>query len=164
MRRFFASAAGISTAPSASIHLAGAPTISFPARVKIVEVGPRDGLQSEGREIPTRIKVALIEKLSDTGLQVVESTSFVSAKWVPQMRDGPEVMKLIKRRKGVQYPVLTPNLQGLEKAVEAGAEEVAIFASATESFSKRNINSTIAESLARYEPLAKRATELGIRG
>ncbi len=86
-----------------------------------MEVGPRDGLQSEGREIPTRIKVSLIERLSDTGLQVVESTSFVSPKWVPQMRDGPEVMKLIKRRQGVQYPVLTPNLQGLEKAVEAGA-------------------------------------------
>jgi len=185
MRRLFSSSssAGISSSGVGSIHLAGAPTISFPARVKIVEVGPRDGLQSEGREIPTRIKVrspkengekkkkaqkapqvSLIERLSDTGLQVVESTSFVSPKWVPQMRDGPEVMKLIKRRKGVQYPVLTPNLQGLEKAVEAGAEEVAIFASATESFSKRNINSTIAESLARYEPLAKRANELGIKG
>jgi hydroxymethylglutaryl-CoA lyase len=131
--------------------------------VKLVEVGPRDGLQAEGREIPTRIKVSLIERLSDTGLQVVESTSFVSPKWVPQMRDGPEVMKLIKRRAGVAYPVLTPNLQGLERAVAAGAEEVAIFASATESFSKRNINSSIAESLQRYEPLAKRAGELGIR-
>ncbi len=109
------------------------------------------------------MKVSLIERLSDTGLQVVESTSFVSPKWVPQMRDGPEVMKLIKRRPNVSYPVLTPNLQGLEKAVAAGAQEVAIFASATESFSKRNINSTIAESLKRYEPLAQRALELGIK-
>ena len=159
-RRFADAAAAAAATPAGTVSLAGA---TFPARVKLVEVGPRDGLQAEGREIPTRIKVSLIERLSDTGLQVVECTSFVSPKWVPQMRDGPEVMKLIKRRPGVAYPVLTPNLQGLERAVAAGAQEVAIFASATESFSKRNINSTIAESLQRYEPLAKRAVQLGIR-
>lgn len=153
----------LSSSTATRITLPGASGISVPSSVKIVEVGPRDGLQAEGREIPTHIKVSLIERLSDTGLQVVECTSFVSPKWVPQMRDGPEVMKAIRKRKGVSYPVLTPNLQGLEKAVAAGAQEVAIFASATESFSKKNINSSIAESLARYAPLAARATELGIK-
>ena len=146
-----------------TVALPGAPQLRFPARVKIVEVGPRDGLQAEAKNIATAIKVRLIEKLSDTGLAVVESTSFVSPTWVPQMRDGPEVMRLVRRRPGVTYPVLTPNLKGLERAVQAGAEEVAIFASASESFSKKNINSTIEQSLERYRPLAARALELGIR-
>lgn len=148
---------------SGRFSLPGAESLQFPRAVKIVEVGPRDGLQAEAKNIPTPIKVRLIERLSDTGLRVVESTSFVSPTWVPQMRDGPAVMQLVKRRPGVTYPVLTPNLKGLERAVEAGAEEVAIFASASESFSKKNINSTIEQSLERYRPLAKRALELGIR-
>jgi hydroxymethylglutaryl-CoA lyase len=147
-----------------AFHLVGPPAIGpFPEFVKIVEVGPRDGLQAESKSIPTHVKVKLIERLSDTGLSVVESTSFVSPTWVPQMKDGLAVMQTIRRTPGVSYPVLTPNLKGLERAVAAGAKEVAIFASATESFSKKNINSTIEQSMERYRPVAQRALELGVK-
>ncbi|HET7364609.1 MAG TPA: hydroxymethylglutaryl-CoA lyase, partial [Burkholderiales bacterium] len=105
--------------------------------VRIVEVGPRDGLQNEPREVPTAMKVELIERLADAGLPAVEATAFVSPKWVPQMADHTEVLERIRRKPGVSYPVLTPNMKGLESARAAGAEEVAVFAAATESFSQR---------------------------
>ena len=115
----------------------------------MVEVGPRDGLQNEAEILPAAAKIALIDRLSATGLAVVEATSFVSAKWVPQMADGAEVMAGITRRPGTSYPVLVPNLKGFEAAMTAKAEEVAVFAAASESFSQRNINCSIAESLTR---------------
>ncbi|KAJ2776116.1 hypothetical protein H4R18_005834 [Coemansia javaensis] len=135
---------------------------SSPSFVKVVEVGPRDGLQNE-RVVPTAVKVALIDRLADAGLSVVEATSFVSPKWVPQMGDAPEVMARIRRRPGVSYPVLTPNLKGLEAAIAAGADEVAIFGAASESFSRRNINCSIAESIMRFAAVAERATAAGLR-
>ncbi len=115
--------------------------------VRIVEVGPRDGLQNEPGEVPTATKVELIERLADAGLPAVEATAFVSPKWVPQMADHTEVLERIRRKPGVAYPVLTPNLQGLEAARAAGATEVAIFGAASEAFSRKNINCSISESL-----------------
>ncbi|CUW41810.1 Hydroxymethylglutaryl-CoA lyase, mitochondrial [Magnetospirillum sp. XM-1] len=134
-----------------------------PARVKIVEVGPRDGLQNEARPVPVAVKVELIDRLTETGLAAIESGSFVSPKWVPQMAATNEVMAAIKRRPGIAYPVLTPNLQGLEAALAAKVEEVAVFAAASETFSQRNINCSIAESLERFAPLAARAKAEGLR-
>ncbi|KAI8322534.1 3-hydroxy-3-methylglutaryl-CoA lyase [Martensiomyces pterosporus] len=131
--------------------------------VKIVEVGPRDGLQNEKTLIPTDVKVALINRLADAGLSVVEATSFVSPKWVPQMGDAKQVMAEITRKPGVSYPVLTPNTKGLESAIAAGAEEVAIFGAASESFSQRNINCSISESIKRFESVAAKAKESGLR-
>ena len=115
--------------------------------VQIVEVGPRDGLQNEKTIVPTTVKLKLIEKLAECGLTKIEVTSFVSPKWVPQMSDQKEVMLGITKQPGISYSVLTPNLKGLEGAVASGAEEVAIFAAASETFSKKNINSTIEDSL-----------------
>jgi hydroxymethylglutaryl-CoA lyase len=135
----------------------------LPKEIKIVEVGPRDGLQNEPQLVPTEIKVELINRLSRSGLKAVESTSFVSPKWVPQMADSSEVMKGIDRRKGVSYPVLTPNLQGLTAAIAAGATEVAVFAAASESFSQQNINCSIDQSLERFAPLITTATEQGLQ-
>ena len=135
----------------------------LPGRVKMVEVGPRDGLQNEPGVVPAEIKIGLIDRLSDAGLPVIEATSFVSPKWVPQMGDAAQVMAGIRRRPGVSYPVLTPNLKGLEGAMAAGAEEVAVFAAATESFSKRNTNCSIAESFDRFEPVCRTALDHGIR-
>ncbi|KAJ2455444.1 hypothetical protein EV183_000776 [Coemansia sp. RSA 2336] len=134
--------------------------------VKIVEVGPRDGLQNEKQVIPTHVKVALINKLADVGLSVVEATSFVSPKWVPQMADARAVMAEITRKPGVSYPVLTPNVKGLEAAIEAGAREVAIFGAASETFSRKNINCSIAESIRRFAEVAELARKhhLRIRG
>ena len=131
--------------------------------VKIVEVGPRDGLQNEPREVPTAVKLELIERLADAGLPAVEATAFVSPKWVPQMADHTEVLERIRRRPGVSYPVLTPNLKGFEAARAAGATEVAIFGAASEAFSRKNINCSIAESLERFRQLAQAATEAGIK-
>ncbi|KAJ2557178.1 hypothetical protein EV175_001502 [Coemansia sp. RSA 1933] len=131
--------------------------------VKIVEVGPRDGLQNEKALIPTDTKVSLINRLADAGLSVVEATSFVSPKWVPQMGDAKQVMAEISRKPGVSYPVLTPNLKGLEAAIAAGAEEVAIFGAASESFSQKNINCSIAESIKRFEQVADAAKGAGLR-
>jgi hydroxymethylglutaryl-CoA lyase len=131
--------------------------------VRIVEVSPRDGLQAEARLVPAATKIALIERLADAGLRTVEAASFVSPRWVPQLADGAEVLRGIRRRPGVAYPVLVPNLRGLEEALAAGAREIAIFGSASETFSKRNINCSIAESLARFGPVVERARGAGVR-
>ena len=131
-------------------------------RVRIVEVGPRDGLQNEAQAIDTATKIELIDHLGAAGLSVIEATAFVSPKWVPQMADHAEVLRGLHRRPGVTYPVLTPNLKGFEAALEAGATEVAIFAAASESFSKRNINCSIAESLDRFRPVAEAAKAAGV--
>ena len=133
------------------------------SKVRIVEVGPRDGLQNERGEVPTADKVELIERLADAGLPAVEATAFVSPKWVPQMADHTEVLERIRRRPGVSYPVLTPNLKGFEAARAAGATEVAIFGAASEAFSQKNINCSIAESLERFRPVAEAAQEQSIR-
>jgi hydroxymethylglutaryl-CoA lyase len=134
--------------------------------VKIVEVGPRDGLQNEPREVPTAVKVELIERLADAGLPAVEATAFVSPKWIPQMADHTEVLERIRRKPGVSYPVLTPNLKGLEAARAAGATEVAVFGAASEAFSKKNINCSIAESLERFKPilLESKKYDIKVRG
>ena len=134
--------------------------------VKIVEVGPRDGLQNERGEVPTDVKVELIERLADAGLPAVEATAFVSPKWIPQMADHTEVLERIRRKPGVSYPVLTPNLKGFEAARAAGATEVAIFGAASEAFSKKNINCTIAESLERFKPVvdAAKGANVKVRG
>jgi hydroxymethylglutaryl-CoA lyase len=134
--------------------------------VRIVEVGPRDGLQNEPREVPTEVKVELIERLADAGLPAVEATAFVSAKWVPQMADHTEVLERIRRKPGVSYPVLAPNLKGFEAARAAGATEVAIFGAASEAFSRKNINCSIAESLERFRPVvsAAQASNMRVRG
>jgi hydroxymethylglutaryl-CoA lyase len=132
-------------------------------KVTIVEVGPRDGLQNERDFVETARKIELIDKLSDCGFSRIEATSFVSPKWVPQMADAAEVMAAIKRRPGTIYSVLTPNLRGFEAALAAGADEVAIFGSASESFSRKNINCSISESLERFQPVADAAREAGIR-
>jgi hydroxymethylglutaryl-CoA lyase len=131
--------------------------------VRIVEVGPRDGLQNEPREVPTAVKVELIERLADAGLPAVEATAFVSPKWVPQMADHTEVLERIRRKPGVDYPVLAPNLKGFESARAAGATEVAIFGAASESFSRKNINCSIAESLDRFRPVAEAARQAGVK-
>jgi hydroxymethylglutaryl-CoA lyase len=134
--------------------------------VRIVEVGPRDGLQNEAREVPTAIKVELIERLADAGLPAVEATAFVSPKWVPQMADHTEVLERIRRKAGVDYPVLAPNLKGFEAARAAGATEIAIFGAASEAFSRKNINCSIAESLDRFRPVAEaaKAANIKVRG
>jgi hydroxymethylglutaryl-CoA lyase len=131
--------------------------------VRIVEVGPRDGLQNEKAEVPTAVKVELIERLADAGLPAVEATAFVSPKWVPQMADHTEVLERVRRKPGVDYPVLAPNLKGFEAARAAGATEVAIFGAASEAFSRKNINCSIAESLDRFRPLVSEAKKYGIK-
>lgn len=135
----------------------------LPQRVKIVEVGPRDGLQNEKQVVSTATKVELIERLGDAGLSTIEATSFVSAKWVPQMGDNTEVMQQITRKPTISYPVLTPNLKGFEAALAAGAEEVAVFAAASEAFSQKNINCSIAESLTRFEPVLAAAQQAKVK-
>jgi hydroxymethylglutaryl-CoA lyase len=135
----------------------------LPEAVTIVEVAPRDGLQNEKDAVPTEVKVGLIERLADAGLPVVEATSFVNPKWVPQLADAEEVLKALKRRAGVRYPVLVPNERGLERALTCGVDEVAIFASASETFSQRNLNRTQDEAIEMFAPVAKRALEAGVR-
>jgi len=130
--------------------------------VTIYEVGPRDGLQNEAGIVPAKHKIALIDLLSDTGLRYIEATSFVSPKWVPQMADALDVMAGITRKKGVTYAALTPNIKGLEAALGAGVDEVAIFGSASESFSQKNINCSISQSLERFAPVAKAALAAGV--
>ncbi|GGE76956.1 MULTISPECIES: hydroxymethylglutaryl-CoA lyase [Shewanella] len=134
----------------------------LPPKVSLFEVGPRDGLQNE-TSVSTQAKIALIEALADAGVKRIEAASFVSPKWVPQMADSGEVLRGISRRAGVCYSALTPNLKGLELALAAGADEVAVFAAASEGFSQKNINCSIEESIARFEPLLSRAKEQGIR-
>ena len=135
----------------------------LPSKVKIVEVGPRDGLQNEKEVVPTATKIELIERLASAGLRVIEATSFVSPKWVPQMGDNTAVLQGIRRHPDTVYAALTPNLQGFDGAIEAGATEVAIFAAASESFSRKNINCSISESLKRFEPIVSAASALEIR-
>ena len=137
--------------------------MNLPNYVKVVEVGPRDGLQNEKAMVPTETKVALIDRLTDAGFVNIEAASFVSPKWVPQMADGAQVMASIQRRPGTLYSVLTPNMKGFEGAVAAGADEVVIFGAASEAFSQKNINCSIAESIARFEPVAAAAKEKGVR-
>lgn len=134
----------------------------LPAQVKIVEVGPRDGLQNEATIIPAQTKIELIRKLSDTGLSHIEATSFVSPKWVPQMADAQEVMSSLDLSAPITYSVLTPNMKGLDLAMESGAKEVAVFGAASEAFSQKNINCSIAESLERYRPVVEHALSSGI--
>ena len=133
------------------------------ARVTVVEVGPRDGLQNEAASIATADKVAFVDGLSAAGCPVVEVSAFVSPKWVPQMADAAEVFAAITRRPGTRYTALVPNLAGLDRALAAGADEIAIFAAASETFSRRNINQSIAESLAGYARVAARAASAGVR-
>ncbi|XP_004678665.1 PREDICTED: hydroxymethylglutaryl-CoA lyase, mitochondrial [Condylura cristata] len=135
---------------------------TFPSRVKIVEVGPRDGLQNEKTVVPTPVKIRLIDMLSEAGLPVIEATSFVSPKWVPQMADHAEVLKGIQKFPGISYPVLTPNLKGFQAAVAAGAKEVTIFGAASELFTKKNINCSVDESLQRFDEVLKAAQAAGI--
>jgi hydroxymethylglutaryl-CoA lyase len=137
--------------------------VSLPAAVRIVEVSPRDGLQAEARVVPAATKVALIERLADAGLPVVEATSFVSPVRIPQLADGAEVLRALRRRPGVAYPVLVPNLRGLEAALAAGAREIAVFGSATERFSQENLHCSIAEGHARFAPVISRARSEGLR-
>ena len=130
--------------------------------VTIFEVGPRDGLQNEIAILPTRTKVGLIDLLSAVGFEKIEVTSFVSPKWVPQLADADCLLRQIRRRPGVSYAALTPNLKGLDRAMEAGADEVAVFAAASETFSQKNINCSISESLERFRPILDRASEANI--
>ncbi|WP_193165653.1 hydroxymethylglutaryl-CoA lyase [Microbulbifer hainanensis] len=134
----------------------------LPQHVKMVEVGPRDGLQNEKQEISVATRVALIDKLSDAGLPVIEAGSFVSPKWVPQMAASEDVLAGIARKAGITYSALTPNLKGYERAVAAKADEVAVFGAASEAFTQKNINCTIAESLERFRPLVEQAQSDGI--
>ena len=137
--------------------------MSLPKRVKLVEVGPRDGLQNEATPVSTEVKVELIHRLQDAGLSVIEATAFVSPKWVPQMGDNAQVMAAIRRKAGVSYPVLVPNRKGLDGALAAKADEVVVFGAATESFSRKNTNCTIAEGLARFTEVAKEALAQGLK-
>jgi isopropylmalate/homocitrate/citramalate synthase len=137
--------------------------MGLPARVRIVEVGPRDGLQNEPQSVPTATKIELVNRLADAGLPAVEAGAFVSPKWVPQMADSGAVLAGIRRKPGVAYPVLVPNMQGFESAVAAGVEEIAIFGAASETFSHKNINCSIAESLERFAPVAQAARAKGMR-
>ena len=135
----------------------------LPASVRIVDVGPRDGLQNEKAIVPTDVKVALIEKLADAGVPAIEATSFVSPKWVPQMADAADVMARVRRRPDVTYAVLTPNMKGFEGALAARADEVVVFGAASEAFSRKNINCSIAESIERFAPVTRAARDAGMR-
>jgi hydroxymethylglutaryl-CoA lyase len=137
--------------------------MNLPNKVKIVEVGPRDGLQNEKEAVSAAVKIELVDRLARAGFQNVEAASFVSPKWVPQMATSAEVMAGIARLPGTIYSALTPNMQGFEAALASRADEVVIFGSASEAFSQRNINCSIAESIARFEPVARAAKERGLR-
>jgi isopropylmalate/homocitrate/citramalate synthase len=137
--------------------------MALPKFVEIVEVGPRDGLQNEPKSLPAAVKVGLIERLADAGCKVIEAGAFVSPKWVPQMADTAEVLAALPRRPGVRYPVLVPNLKGLEAALAAGVAEIAVFGAASETFTQRNINCSIAESLERFRPVCEQARAAGLR-
>lgn len=136
--------------------------MQIPESVRIVEMGPRDGLQNEKSLISTATKLELIQRLGETGLSAIEATAFVSPKWVPQMADHEAVLRGLERLEGIRYPVLTPNMKGLENALAAGATEVAVFGAASESFSQKNINCSIAESMDRFAPVIAHANSLGI--
>jgi len=136
--------------------------MNLPSRVKLVEVGPRDGLQNEKQAVPAAVKIALVQRLQDAGLKEIEVTSFVSPKWVPQMADNAEVMAGIARASGVRYSVLTPNLQGFEAALPSKPDEIVVFGAASEAFSRKNINCSIAESIERFAPVVQAARAAGI--
>src|SRR6188768_775916 len=136
--------------------------MNLPSRVKIVEVGPRDGLQNEKQPVSAEHKIALVHALQDAGLTEIEVTSFVSPKWVPQMADNAEVMAGVQRKAGVRYSVLTPNLQGFEAALKSNPDEIVVFGAASEAFSQKNINCSIAESIERFRPVVQAAREKGI--
>jgi hydroxymethylglutaryl-CoA lyase len=137
--------------------------MTIPSRVTLVDVGPRDGLQNEKQPVSTPHKVALVQRLQDAGLREIEVTSFVSPKWVPQMADNAQVMAGIARKPGVRYSVLTPNMKGLEAALPSRPDEIVVFGAATEAFSHRNINCSIAESIERFAPVVAAAREAGIK-
>ena len=137
--------------------------MAMPSQVRIVEVGPRDGLQNEKTIIATADKIALIDRLSATGLRSIEATSFVSPKWVPQLADAADVYSGITRQPGISYPVLVPNEQGYERARSVGVSEIAVFTAASEEFNRRNINAGIDESLARFAPVMERAKADGVK-
>ncbi len=136
--------------------------MQLPTRVKIVDVGPRDGLQNEKGEVPAAVKIALVHRLQDAGLKDIEVTSFVSPKWVPQMADNAEVMAGVQRKPGVRYSVLTPNLKGFEAAVPSKPDEIVVFGAASEAFSQKNINCSIAESIERFAQVVEAARAQGI--
>jgi hydroxymethylglutaryl-CoA lyase len=136
--------------------------MKLPSKVKIVDVGPRDGLQNEKEPVPAEVKIALVHRLQDAGLKEIEVTSFVSPKWVPQMADNAEVMAGIERKPGVRYSVLTPNMKGFEAAVASRPDEIVVFGAASEAFSQRNINCSIAESIERFAPVVEAARARGI--
>ena len=136
--------------------------MSLPSRVKLVEVGPRDGLQNEKQAVPAAVKIELVQRLQAAGLKEIEVTSFVSPKWVPQMADNAEVMAGIARQSGVRYSVLTPNLQGFEAALKSKPDEIVVFGAASEAFSRKNINCSIAESIERFAPVVQAARAAGI--
>ena len=137
--------------------------MNLPRRVRMVEVGPRDGLQNEPAIVPTPIKVGLIDRLTAAGLPAIEATSFVSPKWVPQMADNAQVMAAIRRKPGVGYPVLTPNRQGFDAALAAGCDEVAVFVAASETFSRKNTNCSIVEGIERAQTVVRAASAHGVR-
>lgn len=139
---------------------------SLPSKVTVVEVGPRDGLQNESKQVCTDDKISFIEKLADAGLKYIETTSFVSPKWVPQLSDAANVMRGISRRPGIHYSVLTPNMKGLENALEAGASEIAIFTAASEAFNKKNLNCSIDESLQKFDDImgVAKKENIAVRG
>ena len=140
--------------------------MQYPTRVKLIDVGPRDGLQNEKMPVPAEVKVGLVQRLQDAGLQEIEVTSYVSPKWVPQMADNHAVMAAIERRPGVRYSVLAPNLKGFEAALPDRPDEIVVFGSASEAFSQKNINCSIAESIERFAPVvdAARAAGIAVRG
>lgn len=131
--------------------------------MRIVEVGPRDGLQNEQKLLPAEVKISLIDQLSETGLQTIEVTSFVSPKWVPQMGDNVTVLQGIRKVPGISYPVLTPNIKGFDTALKSGAEEVAVFGAASDAFSLKNVNCTAAESIERFRPILQEAKKRGVK-
>jgi hydroxymethylglutaryl-CoA lyase len=139
------------------------PLPGLPSSVTICEVGPRDGLQNEADLVPTEIKVEFVERLVEAGHTVVETTSMVHPKWVPQLADAEDVLRRLDRKPGIRYPVLVPNRRGLERAVDLGVTDIAVFGSATESFAKANLNRTVADSLEMFAPVVARAREAGLR-
>jgi hydroxymethylglutaryl-CoA lyase len=136
---------------------------ALPARITICEVGPRDGLQNESAIVPLEVKLEFLDRLADAGHQLIEMTSFVHPKWVPQLADAEQLVSRLNRRPGLRYPVLVPNARGLDRALDAGVDEIAIFASATETFAQRNLNRTMAEALEMFAPVVAGARERGLR-
>ncbi|MCF8148015.1 MAG: hydroxymethylglutaryl-CoA lyase [Sulfuritalea sp.] len=136
--------------------------MSLPSHVQLIDVGPRDGLQNEKQAVPAAVKIELVQRLQDAGVKDIEVTSFVSPKWVPQMADNAQVMAGIQRQAGVRYSVLTPNLQGFEAALKSAPDEVVVFGSASEAFSQKNINCSIAESIERFAPVVQAALAAGL--